>query len=209
MSRFGGEKMIILPLEQEAHGSVRKSVKIALLLKITWGAHHQKSSRIWMKICYFWGERRGKKNALFIDKHRRGFGGSSVTEGPSAFVIKLRVSTLLASSRAGIISQPGNIKRWALFSLSSDITALIKQLSHKRPEGERIMGKQYPRLGISPLRSGPASLGQRCIMPRHTQLGWLRLEDGVRGGDFRACPWWEQNGNYLSRSLSGMEKQRV
>lgn len=43
------------------------------------------------------------------------------------------------------------------------------------------MGKQYPRLGISPRRSGPASLGQRCIMPRHTQSGRLRLEDGVRG----------------------------
>lgn len=58
------------------------------------------------------------------------------------------------------------------YSLSSGITALIKQLSHWRPRGEGIMGKQYPRLEISLLCKSAASLGQRCIMMWRTELGF-------------------------------------
>lgn len=49
------------------------------------------------------------------------------------------------------------------YGLSSGITALIKQLSHWRPGGEGIMGKQYPRLEISLLCKSAASLAPCCI----------------------------------------------
>lgn len=58
------------------------------------------------------------------------------------------------------------------YSLTSGITALIKQLSHWGPRGERIMGKQYPRLEISLLCKSAASLGRRCVMMRRTELGF-------------------------------------
>lgn len=71
------------------------------------------------------------------------------------------------------------------YSLSSGITALIKQLSHWRPRGEGIMGKQYPRLEISLLCKSAASLGQRCVMMWRTELGLGSGGWSDRG--FRSC----------------------
>lgn len=68
------------------------------------------------------------------------------------------------------------------YSLSSGITALIKQLSHRRPRGGRIMGKQYPRLGISLLCKSAASLGQRGVTMRRTESAF---DSGDR--DFGSC----------------------
>lgn len=71
------------------------------------------------------------------------------------------------------------------YSLSSGITALIKQLPHWRPRGGRIMGKQYPRLEISLLCKSEASLGQRCVMMWRTELGFG--SGGWSHRDFHCC----------------------